>query len=921
MKIQKCIMVIGALAAVILAAALSGCSEPGKYKIGVSQCSSDDWRSKMNEEIMREAMFHDNVEVEILSADDSSDKQIADLDHFVSAGCDIIIVAPNEADALTPKIKEIFDRGMPVIVFDRTIHGDSYTAFQGADNREIGRMAAAVAGTYADGPRILEIKGLKGSSPAELRNLGFREAADSAGFVVLGSAYGNWNYEEARIAADSLLDLYPETNVIYCHNDRMAIGASEIAKAKGRDEIKVIGVDAAPTIGLKAVEEGKIDATFIYPTDGHRLIRTAMDILEGRPYERTIVLPNVAPVDASNARILLMQDNALREETDKISRLQGKMSVYLQRYDMQTHTLYVAVALLVLLAGFIFVLLRSYWASKRHRMQMESRNEELARQRDELDSLYHQLQEATGSKLTFFTNVSHDLRTPLTLIANPIDQLVKADNLTPRQHTLMDLASKNIKRLQRLINQILDIRKYDNGQLKLNLVNINLTEAMREWTAPFADMAARRHIRFSTALPQKQEIVLAIDVEKTERILFNLLSNAFKFTPENGSIGVTLESDGDNAVIRVSDTGIGIPTEDINNIFERFFKTDRINPNGSGIGLALSKVFIDMHGGSISVESVEGKGTEFTVKFPLRQVSDMAVAQSVSGNIDVSEIDETEDDVVEVAEDTPTILVVDDNKEIGILVKSLLAGSYTVISASSGTQAIRLATRYVPDLVICDVMMPGMSGYEVCRALKKESLTSHIPVLLLTACTRDEQRTEGYECGADGYMSKPFDSEMLVARCKSLLENRRRIYDNIQSRADVIASPAGGKSMAVADTSRPKAVKGVPVEDEFLHRFISIVEREMGNSELSVENIADELGISRVQMYRKIKALTNYSAAEMIRNIRLKVASNMLKTSTVTVSEVAYAVGFSSPSYFSRCYKDYYGESPVETQNRTSKIK
>lgn len=918
MKIQKCIMVIGALAAVILSAVLSGCSGPRKYKIGVSQCSSDDWRSKMNEEIMREAMFHDNVELEIRSADDSSDRQIADLDHFMSAGCDIIIVAPNEADALTPKIKEIYDSGVPVIVFDRTIHGDSYTAFQGADNREIGRMAAAMAGTYSDNPRIIEIMGLKGSTPAELRNRGFREASDSCGFTILGAAYGNWNYEEAKMAADSLLDLYPETNVIYCHNDRMAIGASEVAKAKGRHDIKVLGVDAAPSIGLKAVEDGKIDATFIYPTDGHRLVRTAMDILEGRPYERSLVLPNVAPVDASNAQILMMQDNALREETEKISVLQGKMNVYLQRYDMQTHTLYVAVALLVLLAGFIFVLLRSYWASRLHRMQMENRNEELARQRDELDSLYHQLQEATGSKLTFFTNVSHDLRTPLTLIANPIDQLVTAENLTPRQHTLMQLASKNIKRLQRLINQILDIRKYDSGQLKLNLVNINLAEAMREWTAPFADLAVRRHIRFSTLLPQKQEVVLAIDVEKTERILFNLLSNAFKFTPENGSIRVALESDGENAVIRVSDTGTGIPAEDINNIFERFFKTDKINPNGSGIGLALSKVFIDMHGGSITVESTEGTGTTFTVKFPLRQIQDAPSEQAAAytANIDVAEIEEIEDEEICVSEDTPTVLVIDDNRDICTLVKSVLSDGYTVIMALTGAQGVRLATRYVPDLIICDVMMPGMSGYDVCKALKNEPLTSHIPVLLLTACTRDEQRTEGYECGADGFMSKPFDSEMLLARCKALLNNRRRIYDNIDSRAESISCKP-----ATAGHARPKIGNSVPVEDEFLLRFMSIVERELGNSELSVESIADELGISRVQMYRKIKALTNYSVAEMIRNIRLKTAANMLKSTGSTVSEVAYAVGFSSPSYFSRCYKDYYGESPVETQTRTSRIK
>lgn len=891
------------------------CREQKKFKVGISQCSSDDWRKKMNEEILREVMLHDNVEVEIRSADDSSAKQISDLDYFVKNGFDLIAVAPNEASALTPKIKEIYEAGMPVIVYDRDINGDYFTAYQGADNHEIGSMAAAYCGTIAGPePRILEIRGLAGSSPAEGRHAGFRQAADSLGYDVLAEAYGNWNLEDARDAVDSLLSLYPSTNVIYAHNDRMAIGASEVTRSRGRDDIKIIGIDAAPQIGIKAVSEKLIDATFLYPTEGHMLMRTALAILEGQPFEKKAIIPTPAPVDSSNAEILLLQDNALREETSKISALQNKVLNFSQRYAARTNILYATVAIAVLLAILIFVLLRSYWNSKRHHRLMAHRNEELARQRDELDSLYRQLQEATGSKLTFFTNVSHDLRTPLTLIADPVNQLAEADNLTPRQHTLMQLASKNVKRLQRLINQILDIRKYDSGQLRLNLVNINLSESLSDWVAPFAEIAARRHIKFNTEISRKAEIHTAIDVEKCERIIFNILSNAFKFTPENGTISVALSCDDSDAVITVSDTGVGIPAQDINNIFDRFFKTDRINPNGSGIGLALSKVFIDMHGGSISVESDEGKGSVFTIRLPLRRVDETAAPVSVPTPtpLDVSEIEPVDEEDPEVSEDTPTLLVIDDNKDICTLVRSVLSDSYTVMTAFSGPRGIRLANKYIPDLIICDVMMPGMDGYEVCAALKKDPLTSHIPVLLLTACSRDEQRLEGYDCGADAFMTKPFDSAILIARCRSLVENRDRIYRNLDLRNPV---------SQVTEKALPMQSANPSVDDDFLARFSEIVEQRLSDSALSVESIADEMGLSRVQLYRKIKALTNFTAVELIRNIRLKRAAVMLKSSGSTISEIAYAVGFSSPGYFSKCYKEYFSESPGDTQKRTSKAR
>lgn len=917
MKLRSLFLLSCILTALLSVVLLGACSSDKKYKIGISQCSSDDWRNKMNEEIMREVMLHDNVEVEIRSADDNSAKQIADLDYFVNNGFDLIAVAPNEANALTPKIKQIYESGVPVIVYDRDVKGPYFTAYQGADNNAIGRMAASyIANLTSATPKIIEITGLPGSTPTEGRSQGFHHIADSLGYNIIAKASGKWNQEDAAHVADSLIALFPEANVIYAHNDRMAIGAREVADSLGRKDIKIIGIDAAPRIGVKAVSEGKIDVTFLYPTQGHTLMKTALAILQGEPFEKVRMLPSPAHVDRSNAQFILLQDNALREETNKIIQLQNRVTDFSQRYANQQNMLYAAAALILLFALLIFVLLRFYWNSRRHHRQMAQRNEKLARQRDELDSLYHQLQEATGSKLTFFTNVSHDLRTPLTLIAAPVSQLSEAKNLTPEQHDLLQLANKNVKRLQRLINQILDIRKYDSGQLKLNLVNINLSESLREWVAPFANLAAHRHIKFHTDIPQKPEIVTAIDVEKCERILFNLLSNAFKFTPENGSISISLSADDMNATITVTDTGMGIPADELANIFNRFFKTDRINPNGSGIGLALSKVFIDMHGGSIDVASNEGSGSSFSVHLPLRVVDTSSDPQTanIHSQADISEIEPLDDENFKVADDAKTILIIDDNKDICTLVKSILGDSYTVLAANSGAQGIRLAHKLIPNLIICDVMMPGMDGYQVCKSLKGDSLTSHIPVLLLTACSQDEQRVEGYDCGADAFMTKPFDPSVLEARCNSLIANRDRIYTNLEAKVLPVSANISEANKPTSTLDRAHAC-----DDEFVQKFTNIIYNRLSDPEMSVEMIADEMGISRVQLYRKIKALTNYTAVELIRNIRLKRAAIMLKTTTATISEIAYAVGFSSPGYFSKCYKEYHNETPGETQKRTSK--
>lgn len=893
---------------------LWGCTESKTYRIGVSQCSQDDWRAKMNDEINREIMFHEDAVAEIRSADDSSARQIADIRYFVDNGFDIIIVSPNEAEALTPIIKEVYEKGIPVVIFDRNINGDTYTARIGVDDRGLGRSAAHYAlHLSGKGAKAIEIYGLKGSTPAEGRHEGFVSEFEKNGGTLLTSVASNWNKEDAEAAVDSLLEIYSDVDLIYAHNDRMAIGASEVARRHGRRDIRIIGIDAAPNIGIKAVADSVIDATFLYPTEGHRLIQTALAILKNEPYKKETILPVSSAVDLTNADILLLQNEALKEETGKMKLLKAQIDDYWAQHSSQTSLFYASIAIIVLLFGVGFLLLRAYWQRSRHQKELMARNRLLEEEKNKQTQLNEQLRIATQSKLVFFTNVSHDLRTPLTLIAEPVAQLAEAGNLTPQQSTLIRIANKNIKILQRLINQILDFRKYENGKLGLTLTETDFSRVVGDWMESFYSVARKRDIKLTLVGPaQETPVVMAIDVEKIERVFFNLLSNAFKYTPDNGSITVSYESDGDNLTFRVADTGEGISARDLGNIFDRFYQVDRINPKGSGIGLSLAKAFVELHGGSISVESTLNVGTEFTVKLPVRHVSeavaeaDRTIAREDAGaELDNIESDFTFDDK------KPLVLIIDDNRDIQKLVGELLAPDYNIIAAPNGREGVRLAARYVPDLIICDVMMPVMDGLECCRRIKEEVSTSHIPVLMLTACSLDEQRVEGYESGADGYLSKPFNSSVLKSRCASLIANRKRIKDLWQS-----------GPFPVTSDRRPKAIESLgttDIDSDFYRRFLDILMKEIGNQDLNVDMIASKMGLERSQFYRKIKSLTNYAPVELIRRLRLQRGRELLLTTDRTVAEIAYETGFSTPAYFTKCYRDAYGETPSQARNNLAK--
>ena len=890
------------------------------FRIGVSQCSDDEWRHQMNNEMLREALFYDGVEVDIRTVKDDNAQQIEDIRNFIQEGVDLLVVAPNEAAPITPVVEEAFDRGIPVIVFDRKILSDKYTAYIGADNYELGKAIGNYVANMLHGRgNIVEIAGLTGSTSAMDRHQGFVSAISPyPGIQLLAREDAGWLRSEAGERMDTLLRHFPEIDVVYAQNDRMAAGAYDVAKRQGRAEgMRFIGTDALPGegYGVEQVLNGQLDATFIYPTGGDRVIQIAMDILNKHDYPRETVL-GTSVVDATNAQIMQMQTSHIATLDEKIETMNGKMSQFLDRYATQQVVLYGSLLVLLLVVGLLVAVYLSLRTKNRlnrelsrqkekleeQKQQLTQQKEQLIQQKEQLEQLSRELEEATHAKLVFFTNVSHDFRTPLTLIADPVNQLLADKSLGERPHQLLELMKKNVNILLRLVNQILDFRKVENGRMELHLEPFELLSSFRGWNDSFRMALLKKHISFSFEATPDTDFRMMADSEKMERIYFNLLSNAVKYTPENGKIMVRLEAEATNFRFSVFNSGSHISPKEVDAIFERFYQIDG-HQAGTGIGLALVRAFVEMHGGQITAHSDE-KGATFTVLFPAQSISQYhpTVVTLPSEEAEVSTTlvetdfpmgeEETRD------ADRPTVLVIDDNADIRNYVKTLLAEEYHVLDAPEAATGIRLAMKYVPDVIVSDVMMPGMDGVECCRRLKTELQTCHIPVILLTACSLDEQRIQGYNGGADSYISKPFNSQLLLSRIRNLIDSRRQLRQFF------------GDNQTLAKENI------CDIDKDFVSRFKSLVEEKMRDPELNVEDLGKDMGLSRVQLYRKLKSLTNYAPNELLRQARLKKATSLLASSEMTVAEIAYEVGFSSPSYFTKCYKEQFGESPTDFLKR-----
>lgn len=887
-----------------------------QFFIGVSQCSEDEWRGQMNKEIKREVLFYPGTQLEIRTAKDNNLHQIEDIKYFIHKKVDLLIVAPNEADAITPVIEQAFDAGIPVVLVDRKIRSNKYTAYVGANNYEIGKQVGNYIINRLHGKgNIIEITGLHGSTPAVERHKGMMESLRNAPEIkIIASADAGWFKDKAENLLDSILAHHTDIDLVFAQNDRMAIGAFQAAAAQGREkDILFVGIDAVAGkgFGIESVAGGEMDATFIYPTGGDNVVQTAMAILQGKPYDKEINL-STALVDKSNARIMQMQTEHISQLDYKIELLNGQLDAYFMRYSAQRMFLYACILILVLTATLLVFVVRAFWIKNRMNTELSKQKAQLETQRDQLIDLSRQLEEATHAKLSFFTNVSHDFRTPLTLIADPINQLMESNHCTPQEQTLLNVVHKNVTILLRLINQILDFRKFENGKLEINFSQFNAAQSICEWAESFRSLSYRKHIHFNiTVTEHTEEYVLTADAEKLERILYNLLSNAFKFTPENGQIEIILSTfrreDSPWLKLSVSDTGKGMSPEHIQHIFERFYQID-IHHTGSGIGLALAKAFTEMHHGQIRVESIKDKGTTFIVEIPMtqpdfhnEQATNKIIPESLKegavldadSNMGSSESEENTD------ENLPTVLIIDDNQDVRNYIRFLLQLQYDIVEAENGLEGVKLALKYVPDAIICDVMMPVMDGMECCRKLKAEMQTSHIPVIMLTAYTMDEQKIKGYECGADSYLTKPFNGKILKARLQNLIENHLRLQNFFTDQTGMTSKP-----------QLNEADKG------FVDKLRKEIEERLSNPDTNVEDLGAALGFSRVQLYRKTKALTGYAPNELLRIARLKKAASLLAATEKSIAEVTYEVGFSSPSYFTRCFKEFFGENPTDYLKR-----
>lgn len=860
----------------------SACSDNNvkKYVIGVSQCSEDIWRDKLNNELVMSTYQHDNVTLKFASANDNDRLQKQQIEQFIKEGVNLLIVSPNQIHTISSVIDKAYDAGIPVILFDRKTDSKKYTAFIGADNYEAGYEIGNFIGQQLDGKgNIAEICGLQASSPAIERNRGFMDALKNySGIKVIARKHGDWVKESGVMAMDSVLSQTKEPiQYVFAQNDRMALGALQSIKKHKVKGIRIVGIDALPVPGggMENVRDGNLEASYIYPTRGDSVMQLALNILEKKPYKRDNYLKG-ALVTKANANVLLMQNEEMNKQTARLNALHGKVDTYLVQYNHQKMYIVLFSIILFLLIGIMVYIYRT--------ILMKRRIEE----------------DANKAKLQFFTNISHELRTPLTLIADPVNYIMHDDNLNSQQRSMLQIVQRNVLVLTQLVSEILDFRKVQNGKMELRLSDFNLSESMKQWIMLFSASAQKKHIAISMNAPD--EVMLRADQDKIERICYNLLSNALKYTSEGGEITLTAKEENGRVMISVADNGCGISSDELPYIFDRFYQAKNAG-RGTGIGLAIVKAFTELHHGEVSATSVEGKGSTFTIHIPVRQKGEVTnqPTEKIEQLVEPSSAQEVPNQARHIDEliqpyqtDKPEVLIIDDNIDIRTYLRSVLSEKYNVSEAADGKAGLELARKIVPDIVLSDIMMPVMDGLAFCQQLKTDKAISHIPVILLTARSLDEQRAEGYEHGADAYLSKPFSLRLLFSRIDNLIQSRKKL----------------SKLFSNSDENDAFEKLSNETDKTFAAQLRKIIQDHLSDNEFNVERIGDEIGLSRVQLYRKVKALTGYSPVEMLRKARLTRARHLLRTTEKTVSEVAYAVGFSTPSYFSKCYKDEFGESP-----------
>jgi signal transduction histidine kinase/DNA-binding response OmpR family regulator len=889
-----------------------------KFTIGISQCTTHDaWRQDMLKELHREASFHPELGLIIKDANLNSQKQVEQIQELMDEKVDLLIASPAEAEPITPIINRAYEKGIPVILVDRNTLSKKYSAFIGANNYKVGQVAGAYANAILKGVgRVIEISGPDMGSSADIgRHTGFKDYISQhskLNFVKRISLEWDKNPALAQKELTGILSTDTGFQLIFAQNDRIAFGAYKACKQLGiAGKVYIIGVDglAGENGGIDLVEKGFLKATILYPTGGKEAIQTAVKILENKPYQKETELTTTI-IDSTNVTIMKMQNQKVIAQQEDIDRRQKIIEEQILITRNQTNIILAISVTLALALIFGAVLFYYLQENKKINKKLEVQKEEIGNQRNQLGDLLAQLKEATNAKFNFFTNISHELRTPLTLILGPLEDTLASPKLHFTLKHNLEFIQRNSMRLLRLINQLMDFRKIEEGKMKLLASENNIATFVSEISGAFNDLARKKSISFNV-INKVGDLKIWFDVTMLDKVLFNLISNAFKFTGQHGTINVTIDEtgDGNNARIKVEDTGMGMTPEDVEQAFEVFYQGHSSRFKGSGLGLSLSRELINLHHGKILLSSEKGRGTRFEVILPKGKshfLPEQILSEepAITNNYEdvkvytksIATPADVQMETASIQHKSQSVLIVEDNDDLREFLKRRLGESYEIIDVNNAETGLSAAFDMVPDLVIADIILPGQNGMQLTETLKQDIRTSHIPIILLTAKGSIEEQIQGFRSKADAYIVKPFNLEFLDETIKSLLKNREVLREHYTSELPT----------EIRTNSSNK------LDRKFINEFTSLVEHNISNEAFSVDDICREMGISRVQLYRKVKALIGYNVNDYILTVRLQKAKFLLTNEDLNISEVSYKVGFASQQYFSTVFKSKFGNTPSE---------
>lgn len=883
------------------------CQSPdGKkiYKIGFSQCTGgDEWRRAMLNDMKRQLSLYPHFQLVYRDAANNTTTQIAQVRELMRQNIDLLIISPNESSAtITAAIEEVFQQGVPVVLLDRKINSDAYNSFIGADNLQIGRMVGeALPSLLKSGGNVVEIWGLESSSPAQERHKGFlEEVVKFSNIKIIKELRGKWERDTARKVAQAHLEVLREADLVFAHNDVMAQSVQQTCKEAGISPLPLfLGIDGLPgaTSGLQKIMDGTLTATFLYPTGGEEAIDVAAQILAGKATKREHILSSIR-IDRSNIKAIKAQSDKLLYQQQDIERLNQQISHLNDTYSSQKNALYIILACLVLsviLGVWASYLLRSkQFANK----QLSLQNQQINEQKNKIEEVSNKAREATEDKLRFYSYISHEFRTPLSLILTPVEDLLNQKTVSGKELKAgLMYIQKNAYRLLHLVDQMLDLRKTDAGKQILQASQQDLVQWLREIVTDFQQKAQKSKIdlQFITSATQ---LPLWFDAEKLDKVIFNLLSNAFKYTPKGGHIHVVLKENNQSVFIIIKDNGEGMTETEQLRAFDLYFSGQQKYSLGTGLGLALSREFVHLHHGDIQVSSQKKEGTVFTISLPkgeMHLLPEEKVRLGATEHPNRPILDDLEQELITNSshpQHAVSVILIEDNPDLSRYIFEKLSPFFSIDVFAEAEQGWEGVLSQIPDLVICDVMLPGMDGFELTQRIKEDFRTSHIPVILLTAKNQIEAQIEGAKSGADAYLTKPFNTVYLIETLKTMLNNRHKTQRRFSSE-HVFAN-------------ENKADK------RFLNELTAHIEAQIAEPTFSVEKLSTDMGMSRVQLYRKIQALLQMNVNDYITEIRLNKAKNLLRDTNKSIAEIAHETGFNSAAYFTTLFRQKQNQTPSE---------